>query len=99
MRTVSAAEAKGRGHHHDLPSPGTKLRAVLDLFYPPLTVVPLRAIREIANGRRLPGHYIADLKNFYGLDIRRHHYGHWWLVGEYFPGGYLDYADESYKEL
>jgi hypothetical protein len=100
---TSAAGMKGaylRGRHLDAPREGTKIRQVYDLFFPPLTIVPLRMIRELlgkqSNSARGALEYLC---NFYGLDLRERGHGLWWLVGEYSEGEYRDYfAEQAERE-
>ena len=111
MRVNSAARAKNsrRGQHtHLVPTDGSHLRELYDLFKAhPATPVYLPGTHA-NNGH---GQLLEQLRNFYGLDIRplgeAHqptgrrggHRKRYWLVGEWFGATYLDYvADRRARE-
>jgi len=92
MRQFSVAVMKGRHSppHHLVPTEGTKIRAVFDLF--------------MAN-KGIPVHYKAAkgevqlyyLRDFYGLDIRRVGPQRFVLAGEWFDTVYIDYIADRLK--
>ena len=105
MRQESAASMKGtRAHYQLAPREGTKLRALYDGFMEHKGL-PFQRNLCPKDHRR-----IADLKDFYGLDIRMLKSGSgnrwegssvpgtWVLAGEWFGKTYVDYiADRIAK--
>ena len=103
MRQESASSLKRglkRGHvNSPVPREGTDLRRTYDEFYSNRgTPVSPRPDLEGPLGRRIVGNQIAQLINFYGLDIRVHgrcsenfRRKTYWLVGEWFGREYVDY--------
>ena len=94
MRTNSASSFKQDGTSRivrKLPKSGTKLRGVFDLF---------QANRGVPIGFASHSHsnkQVAQLTDFYGLDLRRLSYGKWVLAGEWIDGKYIDYIAEHIK--
>jgi hypothetical protein len=89
MHTQSAAVAKGKKTKPILNEPheGTKIRAVYDLFYANKgKVVQFTVAWDDGHGTRL-----TQLRDIYGLDIRRMSVGKYCLVGEWFGDKYVDY--------
>ena len=96
MKMMSVSEMKGRfirpAYEDKGPREGTRLRAIYDMFKgkPGL---PIRFNAGRSND------YIAftQLRDFYGLDIRRvdrNKQGMWILAGEWFGSRYRDYVEE-----
>jgi len=91
---LSAATLKGRRVklRQDVPRPGTRVRAVYDLFKAargqPLTG-SLMALS--GTGRGAAYALIETLRNCYGLDIRRLHNRRWVLAGEWDGRVYIDH--------
>jgi hypothetical protein len=67
-----------------LPREGTKLREIYDLFQANKGL-PI-AFKSDPHGTR-----VANLINFYGLDLRCIRQGKWVLAGEWFGKVYVDY--------
>jgi hypothetical protein len=91
MRSAPASLFKtGRKSHaprNAIPSEGSKLRAIYDRFQ----ASKGRVIDYSSpNNDRL----LADLTDYYGLDIRRVARCKWVLAGEWFGRAYLDYLAE-----
>lgn len=93
MRALPASHLKGsaRLQVHPRPRDGTKLRKLYDLF-------------AASKGKAIPfkcagyQRQVADLVDYYGLDIRRVRNGTWILAGEWFGRVYVDYiADRLAK--
>jgi hypothetical protein len=90
MRTAPASLFKtGRKSHatrNAIPSEGSKLRALYDLFY--------AHKGQVIDFSRANDRPLLDLIDYYGLDIRRISRGRWVLAGEWFGRAYLDYLAE-----
>lgn len=96
---VAKMHAKGRvTSRQSSPREGTKLRRMYDLLMAskglPLDT-PLAMFGMTAESRsNNAGIYIENLRNFYGLDIRKLEPGRWVLAGEWFGKVYIDYIAE-----
>lgn len=91
MRCDSAATARGREFNQLRPREGTRLRATYDLFM---------ANRGVPIDWRHPdrhGATVAQLRDFYGLDIRRIGPKRYVLAGEWFGKTYIDYISDHLK--
>jgi hypothetical protein len=103
MRTVSAANAKGRAAQTQIPREGSVLRVLWDVLHEHAGVfVDLRSELKL---RGLPIKSLqsvhSNLSDIYGLDIRVKHRGSrdhpgrdsslYCLVGEWFGRVYIDY--------
>lgn len=96
MRTESPARAKSsKGVLRFVPREGTKLRELYDLLQS-RRGLPI----EIPITRVFPISSIAQLTDFYGLDIRRlgPGYKRWILAGEWFGLEYRDYIAARLQE-
>jgi hypothetical protein len=93
-RVVSAAAIKGASgaaNARRRPDPNTRIGAVYDYFRSrPATPIHPRSLdlnwREWSN--------LIEYLRQYGLDIRRHSRGYYWLVGEETDNGYVDHIAE-----
>ena len=97
MRCANVSVIKGEKNgfpRHAVPAEGTKLRSLYDLFMCRKGEVLEDAIsvRLKGNGRAL-----ADLRDYYGLDIRCIGYRQWVLAGEWFGRVYVDYIAERIR--
>jgi hypothetical protein len=96
MRTAPASRfrttRKCHATRNSIPSEGTKLRALYDLFHASRGQV-------IDFSRPGNGRPFNDLIDYYGLDIRRISRGKWVLAGEWFGKIYLDYIQEHLTSL
>jgi hypothetical protein len=90
MRTTPASELKKqtRRRINSIPREGSRIRALYDLFHTNKGQV-IDFAASTGNGRPM-----ADLIEYYGLDIRRVARGRWVLAGEWFGRVYLDYVSE-----
>lgn len=96
MRTSPASHFRQRKNGpacNSVPKTGTKLRALYDLFISSKGQV-IDFAASTGNGRPL-----ADLIEYYGLDIRRVSPCKWVLAGEWFEEIYRDYIAEHLTSL
>lgn len=100
MRMESAAAAKAtasakvrRGPPgNQWPAEGTKIRAVYDLLMASKGLpVEVNLSRMFNSNGGADGRRIQDLRDYYGLDIRKLSNGRWVLAGEWFGKTYVDY--------
>lgn len=95
MKVESVAKFKGsyRGNHKSrrIPADGTELRKLYNLFYRNKGKVITHVFDPVSYAS------MDQLRNFYGLDIRKIAYRKWCLVGEWFGKDYVDYLAEKYK--
>lgn len=101
MRMDSAAVAKGHfaPSSHRAPKEGTRLRRLYDLLMANKGVPieqPLTMFENRPAG--VAGALIEQLRNYYGLDIRKLRYGRWVLAGEWFGTTYRDYIVDRLRE-
>lgn len=93
VESVAKFKRKGSGKHKSrrVPADGTELRKLYDLF--------CRNKGEVITQVFTSGTYasLEQLRNFYGLDIRRITNRKWCLVGEWFGNRYVDYLAKEYK--
>lgn len=89
MRHAPASQLLGRATNPAgaAPRQGTQLRAVYDLFQANRG----RPIAFLTSDFGGPNR-IAQLVDYYGLDIRRLRRGRWILAGEWFGRVYVDYV-------
>ena len=87
MRTAPASHLRKRHARacRAVPCIGSRLREIYDLFMSRKGQIV--EFSHDAQGRRL-----EDLRDYYGLDIRRVSRGKWVLAGEWFGRTYLDYV-------
>lgn len=80
---ITAGRARGRHNAlQDRPRDGTKLRTAYDLFLArPATPIATEDFRIYGGNHGLNEDVIGKLID-YGLDIRHHSHGYWWLVGQ-----------------
>lgn len=100
MKMESAAAAKGIPQSHKgnlLPAEGTRLRRTYDLLMANKGI-PIEEHLTRFGGADGNGQEIEQLRNFYGLDIRRLAYGRWVLAGEWFGRVYHDYIADRINE-
>lgn len=97
MRMESAAASKGTksgaATRNLRPRDGTKLRALYDQFMANKGV-PVEMTIAAMLGSPNKGGEVDQLRDFYGLDIRKLGYGRWVLAGEWFGKTYVDYIAE-----
>lgn len=100
MRMETAAVAKGQRDHssHLLPAEGTRLRRLYDLFANNKGIVIEGAVTRFDNSRYSLSPAIEQLRNFYGMDIRKLGYKRWVLAGEWFGTTYRDYMADRFSE-
>lgn len=102
MRVLTAAEMKNnrRGARtHKIPAEGSQLRQLYDLLQASKGV-PLDISAYQILGRN-SARAIADLTDYYGLDVRNlasDRHPRWVLAGEWFGRVYVDYVAERLKE-
>jgi hypothetical protein len=84
---MRVAPASGFKTRNSIPQAGTNLRKIYDLFQSSKGRV---IDYSSPNNDRL----LADLTDYYGLDIRRVARCKWVLAGEWFGRAYLDYLAE-----
>ncbi len=93
MRMDSAAVAKERAPQtsHLAPKEGTRLRRVYDLLMANKGIPIDIHLTCFEGASHAGGIAIEQLRDFYGLDIRKIKYGRWVLAGEWFGATYKDY--------
>lgn len=104
MRVESAASAKETRHgvhnQHQIPAGGSVARRVYDLLMQNKGIPIDVSLTAIAAGsRKSHGRVLEDLRDFYGLDIRRIQNRRWVLAGEWFGKDYRDYIAEHLEKL
>jgi hypothetical protein len=93
MRHEPASSLRGKSTSptNPVPKEGTQIREVYDLFQAnkgvPIDFKTKRNTRVV-----------ADLVDFYGLDIRRIRNGVWVLAGEWFGKVYVDYIAQNIEK-
>lgn len=96
MRIESAAISKGRyrdGVTHFAPRPGTRLRRLYNFLMANKGNV-LYDLNKF-EGVHIGNNQITQLRDFYGLDIRRLEKNAWVFAGEWFGGTYADYVADQ----
>jgi hypothetical protein len=97
MRSAPASRFRtGRKRHptrNSIPSEGSRLRSLYDLFHSSKGRV-IEFAASAGNGRPM-----SDLIEYYGLDIRRVDRCKWVLAGEWFGSTYQDYISEHLTSL
>ncbi len=96
-RCLPAASIK-RGNRRgytlrQIPLEGTRLRATYDLLMANKGAA-INVSLSRAYGPNDGGTAISQLRDFYGLDIRKIKNGQWLLAGEWFGRVYVDYVAE-----
>lgn len=99
MRVAPASTLKGSTRViQKIPREGTRLRRMFDLLSESKGV-PIDIPLATFEGTTGHGRLIADLRDYYGLDIRMIAYGRWVLAGEWFGKVYVDYIVEHLAKL
>ncbi len=81
---------RGRGRPlRQVPAEGSALRELYDLFY-----ANRGRVIEWKYNCKAAGRTIDDLRDYYGMDIRRIRNSRWILAGEWFGRVYIDYVAE-----
>lgn len=99
MRVDSAAVSKGHwGQSANLaPKEGTKLRCLYDLLMANKGLPIDLPLTRFGGNRN--GIAIEQLRDFYGLDIRKLKSKRWVLAGEWFGKTYRDYIADRLAEF
>lgn len=96
MTRLTAGMMKGttRQALQQEPRPGTKIKAVYDLFINhPAIPIHINQINAII-GKRYS--MVREILLEYGLDIRNYSHGYWWIVGKYNEDDtYTDYIADK----
>jgi hypothetical protein len=98
MKMLSAAHAKDffkLDTSHLAPREGTKLRELYDLLQANRGKPVKVALSKFCGYQ----HGIDQLRDFYGLDIRKVRQGVWLLAGEWFGATYRDYVADRFAKL
>lgn len=101
MRTTSAAWIKGKSRGlqvlQKIPRPGTRLREIYDLFYDNRGI-PVHFSTSHKDPKMNNGTNLIQLRDLYGMDIRRLKKNTYILAGEWFDTEYKDYIAERMNE-
>lgn len=95
MRMQSAGMVRGRVNQLR-PREGSRLRATYDLFMANKGVPIDWKLPKKGDGSTQTA-LLDQLRDFYGLDIRRVGYKRWVLAGEWFGETYVDYISDHLK--
>lgn len=89
IKRIHGGASHGGPPVQDIPREGTKLRSLYDVFQANKGIVIAGGFGDRRISRKM-----EDLRDYYGLDIRRIRNGHWVLAGEWFGLKYVDYIAE-----